>query len=69
MPALKGRSTGSGLYILVEDVGRLHEKARESGATVVIEPERTEWGAERCRFLDLEGREWSFGTYQPGKKW
>ena len=61
-----GRSTGHGLYLLVEDVADLHGRATRGGGTSVFGPERTEWGTERARVLDPEGYEWSFGTYEPG---
>ncbi len=69
VPTLKGRSTGGGLYIFVDEVQSIFDKAVANSATVVFPPEKTEWGTERCRLLDLEGHEWSFGTYQPGQKW
>jgi uncharacterized glyoxalase superfamily protein PhnB len=68
-PPLLGLSTGQGLYLLVEDVEMTFAHAIDAGATSVIEPERTEWGGTRARVLDLEGYEWSFGTYQPGSNY
>ena len=68
-PALIGRSTGQGLYLLVEDVDEFHRKALAAGATAVIEPENTEWGTRRTRVLDPQGQEWSAGTYEPGVMW
>ncbi|MFE4227087.1 VOC family protein [Arthrobacter sp. NPDC056886] len=65
-PPLIGRSTGQGLYLLVEDVDAFHQKALAAGGTSVIEPEDTEWGTRRSRVLDPQGQEWSAGTYQPG---
>jgi uncharacterized glyoxalase superfamily protein PhnB len=69
IPPLKGRSTGCGIYIFVDEVQPLFAKAVTAGATVVFPPEKTEWGTERCRVLDPEGHEWSFGTYEPGHSW
>lgn len=68
-PALIGRSTGQGLYLLVEDVDDFHRLAVAAGATTVIEPENTEWGTRRTRLLDPQGQEWSAGTYEPGVIW
>jgi uncharacterized glyoxalase superfamily protein PhnB len=65
-PALVGRSTGQGLYLLVDDVDVFYRNAVAAGATSVIEPESTGWGARRARVLDPQGREWSAGTYEPG---
>jgi uncharacterized glyoxalase superfamily protein PhnB len=66
---LVGDSTGSGLYLLVDNVDSIYTAAIEAGATAVLEPQKTEWGTERARVLDPEGREWSFGTYEPGGGW
>jgi uncharacterized glyoxalase superfamily protein PhnB len=68
-PKLIERSTGAGLYLLVEDVDATHEAAVTAGGSSVFGPERTEWGTERARVLDPEGYEWSFGTYEPGGTW
>lgn len=68
-PPLLGQSTGAGLYLLVEDVEAIYRQAVAAGATPVLEPERTEWGSVRARVLDIEGYEWSFGTYEPGAEW
>jgi uncharacterized glyoxalase superfamily protein PhnB len=66
IPKLIGRSTGQGLYLLVDDVSALHSAALGAGGQSVFALERTEWGTERARVLDLEGYEWSFGTHEPG---
>jgi uncharacterized glyoxalase superfamily protein PhnB len=49
VPPLVGRSTESGLYLLVEDVGAIYSAAVEAGATAVLAPETTEWGTTRSR--------------------
>jgi uncharacterized glyoxalase superfamily protein PhnB len=68
-PALRGRSTGNGLYLRVEDVDGLYQRAVDAGARTVFAPESTEWGSRRARVLDPEGHEWSFGSYEPGQSW
>ncbi|WP_120338510.1 VOC family protein [Cryobacterium soli] len=68
-PALLGRSTGRGLYLLVDDVDAMFHRALAAGGTAVFDPEDTEWGTRRARVLDPEGNEWSFGTYEPGATW
>ena len=68
-PELIGRSTGHGLYLLVDDVAALHGAALRAGGSSVFVPEKTEWGTERARVLDPQGYEWSFGTYEPGGRW
>jgi uncharacterized glyoxalase superfamily protein PhnB len=69
IPPRVGNSTGSGLYLLVEDVAAIFRAAVDAGATALLAPEMTEWGTERARVLDPEGHEWSFGTYKPGGNW
>jgi uncharacterized glyoxalase superfamily protein PhnB len=69
IPPRVGNSTGSGLYLLVEDVAAIFRAAVDAGATGLLAPETTEWGTERARVLDPEGHEWSFGTYKPGGNW
>jgi uncharacterized glyoxalase superfamily protein PhnB len=63
---LQEASVGQGIYIVVDDVDAHFARARAAGARVVISPEDTNWGTRRCRVLDPEGYEWSFGSYWPG---
>jgi uncharacterized glyoxalase superfamily protein PhnB len=68
-PPLLGRSTGSGLYLVLDgaaDVDDRFDRAVAAGGTAVFAPEDTEWGTRRARVLDPGGQEWSFGTYAPG---
>ncbi|WP_439690320.1 VOC family protein [Curtobacterium sp. SP.BCp] len=65
-PPLVGTSTGSGCYLVVDDVDAVFDRAVLAGGTPVFPPEDAGWGARRARVLDLEGHEWSFGTYRPG---
>ena len=58
-----------GLYLVSDDVTGVFEAAIGAGATVVYPPEETEWGTRRARFLDLDGHEWSIGSYRPGESW
>lgn len=68
-PSLVGRSTGAGLYLRTDDVDDLHARAVRAGGREVFPPEETEWGSRRARVLDPGGREWSFGSYEPGRGW
>lgn len=54
-----------GIYLVVPDVAAHYENATQAGAEIVYPPEKTEWGTERYRAKDVEGHEWTFGTYQP----
>ena len=69
-PPRKGETYGFGTYLTVPDeaqVDKIHAQAVDAGATSVWKPELTEWGNYRCRVLDLEGFEWTFGTHRPGQ--
>ena len=69
-PALKGETVGHGTNVSLDadaKVDAVYATAVEAGATVVWEPGATEWGSYRCRVLDLEGYEWTFGTLRPGE--
>jgi uncharacterized glyoxalase superfamily protein PhnB len=60
------RPKGSpGIYLVVGDVVAHHDRALRAGAEEVYPPERTEWGTWRWRAKDVEGHEWTFGTYVP----
>ena len=59
-----------GLYLVLsdaEEVDAIFERAVGAGAAVGYPPETTEWGTSRARVCDLDGHEWSFGTYRPGE--
>ncbi len=56
---------GTGVYLSVADVDAHHAQAQSAGADIVYGPQDTEFGARRYRARDLEGYEWSFGTYRP----
>ena len=58
---------GRGIYVRVDDVDAHHERAAAAGARIVYGPQDTEFGTRRYRALDLDGYEWSFGTYAPGE--
>jgi uncharacterized glyoxalase superfamily protein PhnB len=56
---------GSALYVVVDDVDALYERARAAGAEVGRELQATDYGSREFSVRDLEGNAWSFGTYQP----
>ena len=69
-PPLVGRSTGGGLYLVLDDATAVEDTYRrgiEAGDMSVFGPEDTDWGTRRARLLDPEGGEWSFGSYAPGE--
>jgi uncharacterized glyoxalase superfamily protein PhnB len=71
-------STGSGdpvydrgagrtaVYVAVDEVDSLHERARDAGAEIVMPPTDQDYGSRDFTARDPEGNLWSFGTYRPG---
>ncbi len=56
-----------GIYIAVEDIEALFERARAAGATMVRPLEDTDYGSREFSALDPEGYWWSFGTFHPAE--
>ncbi len=56
--------TGS-VYIAVDDVDALHERAKAAGAEIVYGPKDQDYGSRDFTARDPEGNLWSFGTYRP----
>jgi uncharacterized glyoxalase superfamily protein PhnB len=53
------------VYVAVDNPDAHHERARTAGATILMEPTDTEFGARMYVARDLEGHVWSFGNYWP----
>jgi uncharacterized glyoxalase superfamily protein PhnB len=61
------RPVGAGwVYVVVEEIDPLHERAAGAGAEIVQAPIDTDYGSRDFSALDPEGNLWSFGTYAPG---
>lgn len=66
---LVGRSTGAGLYVVVDDVDRLYAAAVNAGARRCSRP-RTLTGAQgELAFWIPAGGSGAFGSYEPGAGW
>ena len=52
-------------YVYVADADAHHEQARAAGAEIVVPPHDNDYGGRGYSALDLEGNEWSFGSYRP----
>ena len=63
-PPGEPRSARFTLYVAVEDVDALHERAKGAGADVSDLFEQ-DYGSRDFSARDLEGNHWSFGTYVP----
>lgn len=62
-----GAGGSPGLYLVVDDVDAVYERALAAGGQAVHPPHDTEWGSRRARLTDPDGVEWSLGSYQPGQ--
>lgn len=54
------------VYVVVDDVDAVHERAVAAGAEIVRPPFDTDYGSRDLAVRDLEGNAWFFGTYAPG---
>jgi len=53
------------LAVYVEDPDAHFERAHAAGANVLAAPYDTDFGSREYHVLDLEGHQWTFGTYRP----
>jgi uncharacterized glyoxalase superfamily protein PhnB len=60
--------TGGGIYAAVEDVEGLYARAKAAGAEITRELADTDYGSRGFSCRDLDGHEWSFGTYRPTRE-
>ena len=54
------------VYISLDDVDGMHERARGAGAEILMAPTDQDYGSRDFVARDPEGNVWCFGTYQPG---
>ena len=52
-------------YVIVNDADAVYARAKAAGAQIVIEIKDEDYGGRGFSCRDLEGRLWSFGTYDP----
>ena len=52
-------------YIIVPDADAHHDRAKASGADIVIDVDDADYGGRGYACRDLEGHLWNFGTYDP----
>jgi len=56
----------AGVYVVVDDVDPLYERAKAAGAEIVMEPVDQDYGSRDFSVRDPEGNLWAFGTYALG---
>jgi len=54
------------VYVAVDEVDRLHDRAKGAGAEIVMAPTDQDYGSRDFAARDPEGNIWSFGTYRLG---
>ena len=52
-------------YLIVQDADVVYERVKAAGAKIVIDIKFEDYGGRGFSCLDLEGRLWSIGTYNP----
>lgn len=52
-------------YVVVADADAIYAKAKEAGATILIEIRDESYGGRGFTCADPEGHIWNFGTYNP----
>jgi uncharacterized glyoxalase superfamily protein PhnB len=52
-------------YLVVADADAVYAKAKAAGAEIVLDIKDEDYGGRGFTCRDLEGRIWSFGTYDP----
>jgi uncharacterized glyoxalase superfamily protein PhnB len=61
-----GWHAGQGwIYVAVDDVDALHDRAKAAGAEILMELTDTDYGSRDFALRDPEGNLWNFGTYRP----
>lgn len=66
-PAGSGAALG-GIYVVLADdaaVDAHHDRAAAAGARITRAPEDMDYGGRGYSAEDLEGHQWSFGSYRP----
>ena len=53
-----------GIYVCLDEVDTLHDRAKAAGAEIVSPLKDQDYGSREFGARDLEGHLWGFGTYQ-----
>jgi uncharacterized glyoxalase superfamily protein PhnB len=56
------------VYLIVTDADAVYERAKTSGAEIVLDIKDEDYGGRGFTCRDSEGHIWTFGTYDPWKK-
>ena len=53
------------VYVAVDDVDALYDRAKAAGAEILMPPTDQDYGSRDFSLADPEGNVWAFGTYAP----
>lgn len=53
------------VYVTVQDVDAVHQRALASGAEIIRPMQETDYGSREFSMKDFEGHSWSVGTFNP----
>ena len=56
----------TGVYVSLDEVDAMHERAVAAGAEILMPPTDQDYGSRDFVAKDPEGNLWCFGTFQPG---
>jgi uncharacterized glyoxalase superfamily protein PhnB len=56
----------TGVYVSLDEVDSMHERAVAAGAEIPMPPTDQDYGSRDFVAKDPEGNLWCFGTFQPG---
>jgi uncharacterized glyoxalase superfamily protein PhnB len=59
-PRQLGSNSPITLHIHCDDVDRVHDRAKETGAQIALPPKDMPWGERMFRLIDLDGYSWMF---------
>ena len=52
-------------YVIVSDADAIYARAKAAGAEIMLDIKDEDYGGRGFTCRDLEGRLWTFGTYDP----
>ena len=53
------------VYVVVQDVDAVYDRAKAAGGNIVGDLQNTDYGSREFTVKDPEGHSWSVGTYDP----
>jgi uncharacterized glyoxalase superfamily protein PhnB len=60
-----GGAETQSVYVIVSDADAVYRRAKAAGAEIVLDIKDEDYGGRGFTCRDVEGRLWTFGTYDP----